>query len=36
LRSGHNVLLNALDAYLEARATDCACVRRNVGPDPVN
>jgi hypothetical protein len=26
--SGHDVLLNALDAYLEACATDCACLRR--------
>ena len=26
--SGHEVLLNALDAYLEACAADCACLRR--------
>jgi hypothetical protein len=26
--SGHDVLLNALDAYLEACATDCASLRR--------
>jgi len=35
-RSGHEVLLNALDAYLEACATDCACLRREVRHDPAN
>ncbi len=35
-RSGHEVLLTALDAYLEACAADCACLRRAVGPDPTN
>jgi hypothetical protein len=33
-RSGQEVLLTALDAYLEACATDCACLRRDLGPDP--
>jgi hypothetical protein len=27
-RSGQEVLLKALDAYLEACAADCACLRR--------
>jgi hypothetical protein len=35
-RSGHEVLLNALDAYLEACATDCACLRREARHDPAN
>jgi predicted transcriptional regulator len=26
-RSGQEVLIKALDAYLEACATDCACLR---------
>ena len=35
-RSGHEVLLTALDAYLDACAADCACLRRDVGHDPAN
>ena len=35
-RSGHEVLLTALDAYLDACAADCACLRRDVGYDPAN
>ena len=35
-RSGHEVLLHALDAYLEACAADCACLRRDAIHDPAN
>jgi hypothetical protein len=35
-RSGQEVLLTALDAYLEACATDCACLRRDIGHDPAH
>jgi hypothetical protein len=35
-RSGQEVLLNALDAYLEACAADCTCLRREVGRDPAH
>jgi hypothetical protein len=35
-RSGHEVLLSALDAYLEACAADCACLRREARHDPAN
>jgi hypothetical protein len=35
-RSSHEVLLTALDAYLEACATDCACLRRETRHDPAN
>jgi hypothetical protein len=33
-RFGQELLLAALDAYLEACATDCACLRRDVRHDP--
>jgi hypothetical protein len=35
-RSGQELLLTALDAYLEACATDCACLRRDARHDPAN
>ena len=35
-RSGQEVLLNALDAYLEACGPDCACLRRDAVHDPAN
>jgi hypothetical protein len=35
-RSGQEVLLNALDAYLEACATECTCLRREGGRDPAH
>jgi hypothetical protein len=35
-RSGQELLLTALDAYLEACAIDCACLRRDARHDPAN
>jgi hypothetical protein len=35
-RSGQEVLLNALDAYFEACATDCTCLRREAPRDPAH
>ena len=35
-RSGQELLLTALDAYLDACATDCACLRRESEHDPAN
>jgi hypothetical protein len=35
-RSGQELLLTALDAYIEACAADCACLRRAREHDPAN